>query len=361
MDFYVKALITIWLIISVPTLAEGIDRIEGAWVNNGNTIAITRNQFGWDLWQDNKGRASMELSSNGGGNIQVTFRGSATTVCNYYVTTTNNRSQMVLKLTASTPDSSDARGICIDGVFNRVDTNAVGSEIDAGYIQVFKGPDKPVENGTWKYEITCPGGASFSSSPLMIGGRHAGSDERFSNDLTFGYLADGRLQVRGYIGKEPAPLEFAMSKSSEGKFTGPGKVGSNACVMSTSYVDSWHMSQLLRVPKYRYNRETVSVEIKCGNSWYNKFTNIQFLLGLAGFGYSNKDGVPVVAQLRLAYDQHAAGGKLFGYLYTDDTTTVDFDFSKSSVDQNGIYYTGWGKVGKNQNCSISIGANPNRS
>jgi|GEM_PF-2213396 len=348
-------IVLVWILgFSQLLFAEGIDRIEGAWVNNGNTIAITRNQFGWDLWQDNKGRASMELSSDGGGNIKVTFRGTVATVCNYYVTTTNNRSQMVLKLMASNPDSSDARNICIDGTFNRVDTNAV-AQVSSDFAQMFKRPDRPVRDGTWSYDITCPGRTDFASSPLFIGGRHAGVNDVFANDLTFGYLSDGRLQVRGFMGKEPVPLDFTMSKGSDGKFTGPGRIGADSCSMTTHYVDDWHMSELLRVPRYSFQRELTSIEIKCGNAWSSTYNNVQFMLGLAGFGYMASDGTPVVAQMRLSYDQPANNAVLYGFLYTDVTTTLNFKISKTSQDESRYYFTGWGTAGRNQNCSIKMG------
>jgi hypothetical protein len=343
------------LCISQQLLAEGIDRIEGAWVNNGNTIAITRNQFGWDLWQDNKGRASMELSSNGGGNIQVTFRGGGTTVCNYYVTTTNNKTQMVLKLVASSPDSADAKSNCIDGTFNRVDTNNEPvEEQDSKFLQVYRKPDKPVEDGVWSLDIKCTNGATFSTFSEFIQGRHAGSFANgFANDLTLSYLRADKILLKGYLGPNAQYIEFRTSKGSDGKYNGPGKWGSTDCAVTTGFVHDYTRHSIPFPSQYSYDREVASLELKCADSYYNNFQEITYIKGLAAFAYKSTAKQNVVAHVRLGYDSTGTKGKFTGYLMAGTTTVVEFNFNASPTNDGRYYYSGWGTVGDKQNCSIT--------
>src|SRR4051795_5162607 len=98
-----KSLIATFALLAITSLGPfafaDIDVIEGVWTTSSYLIAITRSQnFGWDLWQDNKGRGSIVESSEAGGNIQVTFKD---IVCNYYVSTISRGERMVWKLQAS--------------------------------------------------------------------------------------------------------------------------------------------------------------------------------------------------------------------------------------------------------------------
>jgi len=264
---------------------------------------------------------------------------------------------MILQLKASSPDNADAKSVCIDGTFSRVDTNAASTQVDPGFVRIYKKPDKPVEDGLWGIEVSCPSGGKFNGNLVFLQGRHAGSFQNgFANDLTMSYVSDGKILLNGYLGPDPIAVDFTAIKGADSKFTGPGKWGSTSCITSIQFINNEIHHPILRAPaaSTTFDRETDNIEIKCGNTWYNSFKDITFIRGLASFGYFSKTNYLVTAQLRITYEQGASKGRLYGNLMSPDTDVIDIPFSYSQTVQGQYLYTGWGTVGNIQNCGLTL-------
>lgn len=327
--------------------------IEGEWTTSSNLIAITRAQhFGWNLWQDNKGRGSIVESADGGGNIQVKFGG---IVCDYYVSTTNHEQRMVWTLKYMNPPEST--WTCIqEGVFDRVDP--AKPSIEPNLEKIMLRPQKPVEDGTWKYDLKCSNGDHYEGSGLFQGGRRAESfGNGFSGDLIMQYDSSGKIKASGVAGVDRLDLfDFILTKDSSGKYLGSGKWGDRECTFSTEYVDDAQLYDILRAWGFHSTAQVISILVKCSGKTEYRFDYILLRHGIGGFGFESTGGEHVTALVQLQFsDKKFASGKFAAHFYAPTKTyNMDFNINLTSRSDEETSFIGAGVADGKQNCSISI-------
>lgn len=336
-------LITAFVAVIGPYAFADLDVIEGEWTNSSNLIAITRAQsFGWNLWQDNKGRASIVQSPEGGGNITVTFKGGV--VCSYYVSTTNHGQKMVWAL-QSPPQGA---GPCLSGTFEKIDASKKNQSDD-----YFKTPERPAEDGIWYLKIQCSSGKNIGRLATFRLGRAAvGSSDGTELDASMGYLADGRLKVTGNVGADGESLNFTTAKNDEGAYLGTGKVGGSDCTLKASFFGDGFFRQ---TPGIWLGADKITVGIRCpdmNDIWFNDVPNFY---GIGGFGHKLDDNSYGPVYFRMGFNEKSLTTGFFQvYLYLKDNFHF-FNFSLSRQPNKDSYmsWRGTGTHGK-QDCSIFV-------
>jgi len=331
------------LLLSEGAFAD-LDVIEGEWTNSSNLIAITRSQsFGWNLWQDNKGRASIVQSSEGGGNITVTFKGGV--VCNYYVSTTNHGRKMTWSLQSPSQGASS----CLSGVFEKIDASKKNQSDDFS-----KTPANAVEDGIWYLKMQCSDGKSVGRlATFRIGRTAVGATDGTELDVNMSYSTDGRLKLIGSIGTDGESLTFNGAKNNDGSYSGPGKVGGSDCTIKATFFGD---GLFKTTPSIWLSNDKITVGVRCpgmDDIWFNDVSN---LYGIGAFGYKMADNYYVPVYFKMGFNEKSLTTGLFqAYWYTKDGFNLfNFNLSRQPNKDNSMSWKGSGTFAGRQGCSIFV-------